>query len=201
MKLLLFRELCPVGLSCVKSIYEESFPAWEREDFAQLLERGSDNGVQQFACVVEDRIVGLAALSSLRSVDWNFLEYFALARQYRSRGLGSLFWTCIRTRLENPVVIEVEHPTQPGITADEVSIRQARIRFWKRGGFTEIPVSNYRVPRFDGTHEKLEPLLLMSTAPLVPPLCSSETLMTALYAEGYGLADAQERAEASHIDE
>lgn len=197
MKLLPLRNLRPLDLSRARDIYDESFPAWEREDFEQVLERGTDEGVQQYVCVVEDQIVGLATLSPLRSVGWHFLEYFALARDSRSQGLGSRFWSCIAARLDSPVVIEVEHPTQPGITADEILIRLSRIRFWQRAGFTEIPAINYRVPRFDGRNEHFEPLLLMSTMPPLPPLCSSENLISALYAEGYCLADAQQRAVAS----
>lgn len=200
MQLISLRDLGPVDLSHVRDIYDESFPAWEREDFTQLLERGSDNGVQQYACLVEDRIVGLAALSPLLSVGWNFLEYFALAQNYRNQGLGGRFWTRINARLSNPVVIEVEHPAQPGITADEVSIRQFRIHFWRRAGFNVIPVPNYRVPRADGNSEHFEPLILMSNTPPMKPLCSSVALTAALYAEGYGLADAQQRAVESQIN-
>lgn len=199
MQLFSFRELCSDDLAFVRNIYEQAFPAWEREDFAQLLSRGTDDGVQQYACVVEEQIIGLATLSPLWSVRWNFLEYFALAQNCRSQGLGSRFWNRIEARIENPVVIEVEDPAQSGLTAEEVSTRQARIRFWRRAGFDEIPVPNYRVPRADGDSEHFEPLLLMSTMPPVPPLCSPETLTAALYSEGYGLADAQQRAAASQI--
>lgn len=198
MQLLPLHELSANDLSVVQEIYDEAFPAWEREDFEQLLERGADDGVDQFAFVFEERIVGLATLSPLRSVGWTFLEYFALAQSCRGQGLGSKFWSRIVARLDSPVVIEVEHPTQTGITADEISARQARIRFWHQAGFTELPVPNYLVPRADDeNNEVFEPLILMSNVQPIHPLCSAVALTAALYAEGYGLDDAEERAAAS----
>lgn len=189
MELLPLRDIGPVSLACVKEIYEEAFPAWEREDFEQLLVRGADEGSQQYACFIEDQVVGFATISILQSVGWNFLEHFALAQDYRSKGLGSRFWSHIYALLKSPVVIEVESPEQPGIHADEVCIRQDRIRFWRRAGFDQIPVPNYRVPRSDNGDFEL--LLLMTN---MPPVRSPEALTAALYAEGYGLVDAQKLA-------
>lgn len=176
----------------MREIYEEAFPAWEREDFEELLHRGINRDNQQLACIVGQQIVGFATLSILHSIEWNFLEYFALDPSLRGQGLGSELWTMIKTRLHGPVVIEVEHPEQFGASDTEISIRQDRIRFWLHAGFNEIPIPNYCVPRADSQH--FEPLILMTNTPPVPPLCSPQSIVAALYAEGYDLEDAQERA-------
>jgi GNAT superfamily N-acetyltransferase len=198
MKLLPLHKLSSTGLSYVKDIYDEAFPAWEREDFDELLGRGADHDIKQYACVVDEAILGLATLSSLRSIGWDFLEYFALAQDCRGRGIGSQFWSHINAQVASPVVLEVEHPEQSGLTTADVTIRQARIRFWNRAGFNELPVPNYLVPRADDeNNEVFEPLILMSNVPPIHPLCSAVALTAALYAEGYGLSDADERAVAS----
>ena len=192
MRVIPFADLAPEDLDRARQIYEGSFPAWEREDFGGLLARGADDGVVQLACSVGGSVVGIAALSALESVGWAFLEYFALAPGMRGQGLGSTFWPRVRGQVEGPVVLEVEHPEQPGIGPDELAIRLARIRFWQRMGFERLQVPAYLVPRMDS--RDLAPMLVMATqAPKAPLML--EALIAALYAEGYGLSDADQRAD------
>jgi hypothetical protein len=193
MQIVSFRELNSSSLCRIREIYENSFPIWEREDFDELLSRGVDEDSKQFACTVNQRIIGFATASTLQTVGWSFLEYFALDHNSRGRGLGIEFWDQIKNQLNKPIVIEVEHPEQSEISEDELRTRQSRISFWRRVGFKEIAVPNYRVPRADTG--VFEPLLLMSSAPLDAMLCSPRALITALYSEGYELPAAQQLAD------
>jgi len=74
---------------------------------------------------VDGDIVGFIALWDFD--DFTFIEHFALGERYRNRGLGGKFLRDTIHKINKPVCLEAEPPT------DELTVR--RIGFYNRCGF------------------------------------------------------------------
>jgi GNAT superfamily N-acetyltransferase len=183
------------GLAQARSLYEDAFPSWEREDFDRLVQRGAGPGARQMSLVDDDgTVVGIATLSTVTtSKKWWFLEYFAVAPQQRGHGIGSRFWQAIAEDLHFPVVLEIEQPDDVTADPNDLDVRRRRLRFWQRLGFVVLPVHRFRVPRLDGDGD--EPMLLMASVDTfdLPP-DDLRTLVAAVYTQGYGLPESHELA-------
>jgi GNAT superfamily N-acetyltransferase len=165
-----------------REIYEANFPVAIRAPFESLAE----DRVLAFA---DDEVRGLAVVRTLPSTGWAFLRYFVVGEQ--GRGLGGQFWDalCELCRDTGRIVLDVEHPDEPGIDADEVDQRRRRIRFYEQHGVQALPVRRYRPPH--NGHEP--PMLLLArnlgtdpTDPFDPD--EVRRIVLAAYQDRYGLA-------------
>lgn len=191
------KDLPDAGRDRVRAIYEEAFPARQREPFAELAAASTDGEPCALAGIQDGQPVGLASFSSLHSIGWRFLEYFAVDAGRRGAGLGRALWKAAAAAVRGgdddprPVVFEVEDPAEPGIGAAERAARERRIRFWGHVGARPLPVEGYVVPNIDGSG--VEPMLLMwvppSPADADPDGAALLALVLALYRHGYGLDD------------
>lgn len=181
------------GLDQVRAIYEDAFPARQRQPFDELIAEQSREPTALAFVALEDEVpLGFSFLSRLASVRHLFLTYFAVQAGHRGTGVGRAFWSGTREVLRRegetePIVLEVEDPTEPGVSDSEVLARRRRIDFWRRVGAQVILEHGYEVPNLDGTGT--EQMCLMRFAE--NPLASSELLplVLALYREGYDLDD------------
>lgn len=178
--------------AAVQAIYEEAFPAWEREPFDDLIKSAMHRSRVQLAMLDGSDVVGLATASRLRSVPWSFLEYFAITRNRRSQGLGGHLWDAVVAELGAdafPMVLEVERPEDEPNGSAEHRIRERRIEFYGRRGARRLNVPAYRVPYLTG--EGIGQFALLAVPPvgeLSPSGESLRELLIALYVDGYGLA-------------
>lgn len=185
-------ELTPEQVDAVRVIYEEAFPAWQRDPFEALVLGDADPSRVQIAMVDRGNVLALAILSRLQSVPWWFLEYFAVTHERRDQGLGGLLWEAVIRRLAEPrdpqIVMEVERPSDAPESSAERTTRERRIAFYRRRGALPLDVPSYRVPHLsdDGTDE-LMLLALLARDGVLPSGDSLERLVRALYVEGYGL--------------
>jgi GNAT superfamily N-acetyltransferase len=188
---LTFRSLAALDrheLACVKEIYEEAFPQHQRVPFSELL-TADDQQVSE-AALREHEPIGLSVGSRLGISRWWFLKYVAVARDSRGSGLGVAIWAhdwdAARKNGMAGIVLEVESPSEAGVSAAERALRERRIRFWMRCGAGRLPVPRCVVPNPNGTGT--ERLLLMArpveTAVFRPTL---SRLVQDLYVVGYGL--------------
>lgn len=174
----------------VRAIYEEAFPAHQREPFEDIAALARDGDAIAVAGMRDGDPVGLAFLTRLDGVGHYFLEYFAVAADRRGGGIGQALWRAVATTLDpRPVVLEVEDPAEPGIDVAEAAQRERRVRFWEKVGARMLPVADYLVPRLG--EDGVEPLLLMwiAGAPgaVAPAGGELGRLVVALYVDGYGL--------------
>lgn len=133
----------------VLAIYEEAFPANERLPSTVLVgELGRSR-----SCLVlrsEGRVVAFASLIPL-APDTQFLEYLAVHSGARGGGHGARMVEHLRT-LGSAVLLEVEDPAEPGLTSDEVRVRERRIAFYAAHGGAPAPFGpSYHPPSFDGS--------------------------------------------------
>ena len=129
------------------AIYEESFPASEREDTGELLDAVDGTRRRCYLAWVDGVPVGLAVLFRLEGPSIEFLEYFAVERGRRSRGIGAAMLAQLRPVLDGAegVLFEVERP-QDAIGAER-EVRERRIAFYLRNGTTIVECApDYRAP-------------------------------------------------------
>ena len=157
--------------------------------FSELIRSGDAD--QAFVAMDGTLPVGFAALRLLRSVQWSFLRYFAIAGQRRGQGLGREFWRLLQPSLRAAgwpasVIFEVEDPADAEGDQAERLIRQRRICFWTAGGARLLPAPGYVLPDYTGAGFT-EPMLLMAAS---GPSVTGEQLrelVLAIYTDRYGL--------------
>jgi len=142
--------LGPAQVRELEEIYVEAFPANERIPIAELLDPlpGEDRSV--FALIEDARVRAFASVTFLRGYAALFLEFLAVTREQRGAGRGSALWRHLRGTATEAgtvgIVLEIEDPHEPGISAEDQRIRQQRLRFYLRGGAKPLPIDDYRVP-------------------------------------------------------
>jgi GNAT superfamily N-acetyltransferase len=189
--------------SATRAIYEEAFPAHQREPFEDLVASCGDDGHVALVAVDGGQPIGLVSISSLDEVGFLFLEYFAVAADRRGGGIGQALWRATSQALDAPgsIVLEVEDPNEPGIDAAETMKRERRVRFWEKVGARVLPVTGYVVPKLG--EDGVEPLMLMwiSRSPGEPEPAGDalRDVVVALYESGYGL-DADDPLVARALD-
>jgi ribosomal protein S18 acetylase RimI-like enzyme len=155
-------------------ILTDSFAASERDE-AAVVRSNIEEGKRRCAVAYEDlSLVGFAVLLELVGADAVVLEYLAVDRTMRSRGVGGFLFDHVVSGLANDkvprdgLILEVESPE--AADGSEQILRQRRIGFYERHGATVITdAPAYRVPSTVGP-ETL-PFILMwhpiaSTGPL-----------------------------------
>ncbi|WP_165154809.1 GNAT family N-acetyltransferase [Parabacteroides sp. ZJ-118] len=120
------REIADPFLDLVEKTYTASFPEEERRDFSlvrRLLEE--DNRFEMYALLRDGIYVGF--ITGWQFEDFVYVEHFAIEESVRDSGIGAKAMTGFLALRKDPVVLEVEMPTE------EMSKR--RIRFYERLGF------------------------------------------------------------------
>ena len=111
----------------VEELMHTAFPAQERRDTPQQREYSDSNPLFCNNVIVEDgKPVGMISYWDMG--DFYYIEHFAIDPSLRNGGYGKRVLESIQTKLQGPIVLEVEEPTE------EMSIR--RINFYKRLNFT-----------------------------------------------------------------
>lgn len=181
--------------NAVRSIYAEAFPARQREPFDDLITREAAGQATPVVVVCGGEPLGLAVASSLGSVDWSYLEYFAVAPNHHGRGIGDWLWRAMCRDLAargmpRRIVLEVDDPARTPGGTHERRQTERRVRFYERQGMRRLPVSDYAIPRMDGIAGS-DPMLLLWTVTngSADPPSSAEVrgLVSALYFMAYDL--------------
>ena len=142
----------------VRWIYEQSFPAEERDPFENMLQailRREQAGPEEcehchFQVAVEEgQAAGAAFFNYYPKTRMGFIAYLAVHPTRRNGGLGAQLYhhlvECVageaRTSGSGPavgVVFEVE-PPELGVDAEEQALRRRRIGFYQRNGAVVVP--------------------------------------------------------------
>ena len=164
-----------VELATVREIYEGSFPVDERRDYTMLVELISRSDTFILEAICNDDIV-LGMLSSWKLDGWLYIEYFAIASACRGRGIGREVIQTFIDCSNQPIVLEVEPPT------DDLSCR--RIEFYRSLGFVLHDTYRYIQPSYGEGREAVELRLMTYGAPVD---CDLEAITRMLHCHVYGV--------------
>lgn len=120
------REITDPLLELIEKTYTSSFPKEERRDFSlvrKLLE--DDSRFEMYALLCDGIYVGF--ITGWQFEGFVYVEHFAIDESVRNGGIGAKAMAGFLALHEDPVVLEVEMPTE------EMSKR--RVGFYERLGF------------------------------------------------------------------
>lgn len=180
----------PKQVDQFRSIYMESFPDSERDDFDELVQKILQGERLLFTVKKGENLLGIAVILPAITPRVHLLEYLAIVHDWRHRGLGSGFIHEISNNLPtgaSAIVLEVETPEDG--TGEEIRIRQRRIEFYLRNGAHVVECApRYRVPNLAGPGTVGMKLmwLPLETVPVPTGILLANCLL-AIYTKSYGL--------------
>ena len=182
-------------------IYEDSFPASQREPQAVILESILRGAGMAFRARHDGVTCGLATTHLLKDPAAVFLVYLAVARGARNRGAGrelfELAWHCGATRLRAQglqplgLIWEVD-PPQP--TAKDAEARQRRIEFFQRRGGVLLQRPYLQPPVGGVTAVPMRLMFRPAKGEDVPTWESITAMVRSIYCEKYGATNGIDRA-------
>lgn len=180
----------PKQIDQFRSIYMESFPASERDDFDELVKQIAQNKRWLFTVKKGENVLGIAVLLPAITPHVHLLEYLAVLRDLRSQGLGSRLLYEISNHLRlsaSGILLEVEAPDFGA--GEEIGIRRRRIEFYLRNGAHVVECApRYRAPNLvgPGTVDMKLMWLPLDSVP-VPSGAQLADNVLAIYTKGYQL--------------
>ncbi|HYW69771.1 MAG TPA: GNAT family N-acetyltransferase [Pyrinomonadaceae bacterium] len=173
-------------------IYEDAFPADEREPSEVILDSVRRGMGMAFRVRRDDTTFGLATTHLLHHPAAVFLVYLAVASDERSRGVGGqllqVAWEMGAERLSAQslqplgLIWEVD-PT--GSAVPDAEVRQRRIAFFERQG-GRVLIRPYLQPPVDGINAVPMSLMFRPADTETLSTESEEALVKAIYFEKYG---------------
>lgn len=158
----------------VEELMHTAFPPEERREVIQQREYSDHNPLFYNNIILEeDRPIGL--ISYWNMDDFFYIEHFAIDPNLRNGGYGKHVLEAIKEKLQRPIVLEVEKPT------DEISTR--RINFYQRLEFM-LHEKPYMQPPYRQGDSGL-PMLLMTYGNIDMDK-DFEKVRNILYKEVYG---------------
>ena len=187
------RRLSPQSAEQLRTVYLDSFPPHEREEFSFLIDSIAAGERWLYTATRDDALLGFGIIIPNITRDVHLLEYLAVARDARSAGIGGiLFDHMVAATHESQsaigILLEVEHDEEGD--ADERALRQRRIAFYARHGARLIDgAPNYRVPlaNADGTM-RMKLLWLPVDGADVPRGDRLRECVTGIFEESYGMS-------------
>jgi len=124
-------------------IYEESFPLSERQPL-HAVKKWIAAARYQLIVGEEEAIVLMAFLWRLQGTDFTLLDYLAVRKEWRGRGLGAQFLTQVLAQMNEcgeHLLLELEDPEEGDRAA-----RERRIAFYRGLGARELQGVRYFLP-------------------------------------------------------
>lgn len=106
-------------------ILKQNFPLTERRDYKGQRAILNCKDYRLFLFKKDGKVLGIAGVWVLKNV--NFIEHFAVEREFQNKGIGSKILNLLSKQLTGAVCLEVEPPQN--------SEQERRINFYKRNGF------------------------------------------------------------------
>jgi ribosomal protein S18 acetylase RimI-like enzyme len=177
----------------VQAIYTEAFPPGQRVDFNTLASAVTEGKRTLFTVQDDGQVLGFAITASLPDTDIHCLEYLAVRRGERSRGIGSRLIRAalsdLQTRAQaSGLILEVE-AEQEG-TGREQETRRARVAFYRRNGADLVEeVARFLAPDLTdgGTIEMKLMWLPAASAPIRLSGPQLAACILGIYSQCYGL--------------
>lgn len=127
----------------IKIVYNEAFPRSERKPFS-MIEKNVANGKMEILSIYDDDFCGLVI--SANYFDIVLIDYFAVAEEFRSKGIGSKAIPLIRERYKDKkAFLEIELADEK-MTINDQPVR--RKKFYLKNGMqcADIRVKLFGVP-------------------------------------------------------
>ena len=132
-------------------IYIDSFPASERQSIANITHRINCDKCKMIALIENNLVLGMAIIWKFSNNRIGLVDYIAIEKNNRHRGLGGL----LLTRILNEEVkidywaIEIEHPNYGG----NIEERKRRLRFYLSNGARIASNIKYLMPAQDNSND------------------------------------------------
>jgi hypothetical protein len=141
-------------------IYIDSFPSSERQSLATIAYRINCSKCKMIALVENNFVLGMAIIWKFSNDRIGLIDYIAIEKNNRNRGLGGLLLTSI---LNEEVkidywAIEIEHPNY----GTNIMERKQRLRFYLTNGARIASNIKYFMPAQDNSNDIEMLILFMS---------------------------------------
>jgi GNAT superfamily N-acetyltransferase len=164
------------------SIYAEALPRREQKSRDELRSMLADPAYAFLVAHAQDVVVGFAIVYVFPSGDGALLEYMAVDRHWRQRGLGAALFRSVVSRSPEPLLLEVEAP-EP-FAADN-DTREHRQQFYRRLGCRRVAGLAYILPLpGQGSPPRMD-LFLHAGAPIVLSRPRLSDWLSTIYANVY----------------
>ncbi len=121
----------------------QDFPAGEYPPFVNL-KRHFENNIQKGWILVVDGRDTAYSICAESADGYVLISFFAVYKDYRQKGLGTLFLEKLKEIYSNAqgIIVEVEKVDE-ALLQEEVTIRERRLEFYRRAGFILVPGIDY----------------------------------------------------------
>lgn len=117
-------------------LYRRSFPRAERKPFLTILKKYRAGSTDVWCILEETQFLGFAA--TMNSPTLVMLDYLAVLKQHRSRGIGSVALKKLMMRYaDRAFLLEIESPYEPG--SDQI-LRKKRKQFYVNFGMEPLQI-------------------------------------------------------------
>lgn len=135
-------ELVKVDYQQFKKVYlryRNDFPAIERRSYSLIISMLKKHISELLFLYSNHKVIGYAIVNVTNKVDYIILDYFAIKKEYRSKGYGTIFIKQLINMYSDKkgILGEVEL-VEDGFSDNEKNRRQRRINFYNRLGFKII---------------------------------------------------------------
>lgn len=183
------RDITSPVFSEVVSMYNELFPANERQPLEVFAERIVSGKTELILAERDRQLQGFALWWNLDQSDFALLDYLAVRKDLHGGGIGSqlLHITAAKAaQYGKDLVIEAERPGE-GANWQE---REKRIRFYMRQGAFVLKGVRYVLPPLDGSHPtNMVFMAVPQAAKKVYPGKAIMALIRQIYSEVYFMPD------------
>ena len=144
----------------VKYIYIEAFPIDERQTCETILNRIESNQIKLLVVKLDLKVVGFALVWEVAHLATNYIEYIAVLKEYRNKGIGGFLLNALKDYAGSfNLLVEIENPSINNLDLNKIK----RVKFYKKNGFTHIPNIKYKMPSMDNEEETISMFLLRYT--------------------------------------
>lgn len=167
-----------VELEKMLQIYEEAFPIDERRDLSKEREMITNKKIDLYILKFKDsqKVLGFIAIWNFNDV--LFIEHFAIKKEERTKGYGSLMFKSIQDNsYKKVIVLELEPP-------ESSSAAQLRIKFYKRLG-VNLNNFDYIQPPYSDTKKPVK--MIIASYPRILTNEEFNRIKTVVYQNVYGI--------------
>jgi GNAT superfamily N-acetyltransferase len=117
-------------------LYADAFPRAERKPFSRIRQMFREGKADVWCILKDGRFTGLA--TTVNSDDLILIDYFAVSKRMRGRGIGRTAMECLLSMYEDKgVFLEIESTDRPGLDREQ---RIRRKEFYCSCGFADLAV-------------------------------------------------------------
>lgn len=135
-------------LSELRSIYKritEDFAEGEYPPYDKLYKQ-LENNIQKGWILVKEGVDVAYSICAEGDNNYVLVSFLAVYREYRAKGLGTVFMESLVDFYSNAygIIVEVEKIEDASDLEDKL-VRERRIEFYKKAGFSLVPGIDYRI--------------------------------------------------------